>query len=301
METDELLYISVIITAYDRKEFLLNAIKSVVNQTLDKKYYEIIVIKNFRDENIDNFINENKINHILVDGTVGEFLHAGMDASRGEIICFLDDDDLFAKEKLRVIYREFKYHNNLCYYHDGHIVVNEKYQKLIKKIGNAISFNLSSISVRKSILNLNYLKKISANTDHFMYLSALEANKDIVNGKKTLTYYMYHSSSSRLIGNDINQIITYKKRILEKDLKQFEMFSGMFNAQKSIDYIYRKITNLEIDYYIFYGNKKPTNAIIILKKSDRPFYARLEIFLLYSLVRLHGSSRSLVIRMLLKY
>ena len=49
MNDNELPYISVIITAYNRKDFLFNAIKSVVNQTLDKKYYEIIVIKNFED------------------------------------------------------------------------------------------------------------------------------------------------------------------------------------------------------------------------------------------------------------
>jgi glycosyltransferase involved in cell wall biosynthesis len=294
-------YISVIITAYDRKKFLLHAIKSAVHQTLSRMHYEIIVIKNYSDEKIDNFIDKYDIKHILMDGIMGEFLYAGLKASRGEIICFLDDDDLFAKEKLRAIYREFKYHSNLCYYHDDHIVVNEKYQKLIKKIGNSISFNLSSISVQKDIINADNLKKIEYNPDHFMYLSALEANKDIVNGKKKLTYYMYHSSASHLIENDINQIITYKKRNLELELKQFEMFSGMFSSQKSIDYIQEKIIDLEIDYYIFYGNKKPMNPIIIFKKSDRPFYARLEIFMLYSLVRLHGSFRSLVIRMLLKY
>ena len=44
MNDNKLPYISVIITAYNRKEFLLNAIKSALNQTLDKKYYEIIVI-----------------------------------------------------------------------------------------------------------------------------------------------------------------------------------------------------------------------------------------------------------------
>jgi len=65
MENDKLPYISVIITAYNRKEYLLNAIKSVINQTLDKKYYEIIVIKNFNDKNIDDFINENKIISII--------------------------------------------------------------------------------------------------------------------------------------------------------------------------------------------------------------------------------------------
>ena len=48
-------YISVIITAYNRKEYLLDAINSVINQTLDKKYYEIIVIKNYNDSKIDDF------------------------------------------------------------------------------------------------------------------------------------------------------------------------------------------------------------------------------------------------------
>ena len=58
-------YISVVITAYDRKVFLLNAIKSVLSQTLDKTYYEIIVIKNFKDDNIDDFIKKNKVIGII--------------------------------------------------------------------------------------------------------------------------------------------------------------------------------------------------------------------------------------------
>ena len=74
MEIDKLPYVSVIITAYNRKEFLLNAIKSVLNQRLDKKYYEIIVIKNFRDKNIDDFIKDKKIKEILIEGTMGLFI-----------------------------------------------------------------------------------------------------------------------------------------------------------------------------------------------------------------------------------
>jgi len=38
-------YISVIITAYNRKEFLLDAFNSALNQTLDRSKYEIIVTK----------------------------------------------------------------------------------------------------------------------------------------------------------------------------------------------------------------------------------------------------------------
>jgi glycosyltransferase involved in cell wall biosynthesis len=40
-------YISVIITAHNRKEFLKEAIQSALNQTLERSNYEILVIKNF--------------------------------------------------------------------------------------------------------------------------------------------------------------------------------------------------------------------------------------------------------------
>ena len=46
-------YISVIITAYDRKKYLLGAVRSALDQMLSKDLYEVIVVKNFRDEGID--------------------------------------------------------------------------------------------------------------------------------------------------------------------------------------------------------------------------------------------------------
>ena len=46
-------FISVIVTAYNRKEFLLQAVSSALRQTLPREYYEVIVVKNFEDEEID--------------------------------------------------------------------------------------------------------------------------------------------------------------------------------------------------------------------------------------------------------
>ena len=93
MENNKLPYISVIITAYNRREFLLNAIKSVLSQTLDKKYYEIIVIKNFQDDIIDNFISENNIKGIIsTDNSLGGKLIEALNVATGEIISFLEDD-----------------------------------------------------------------------------------------------------------------------------------------------------------------------------------------------------------------
>ena len=289
-------YISVIITAYNRESFLLNAIKSAVNQTINKRHYEVIVIKNFKEHTVDEFIDNHNIKNIFMDGSVGKFLYSGVSVSTGEIISFLDDDDLFSKDKLQVVYNKFKSNNNLCYYHNAHITVNEQYQKFDSKLGRSITFNLSSISVRKSILNLNNLKKINSNTDHFMYLSALESDNNIIADKEELTYYMFHNSVSHIDTDDINLFIKSRNPDLEQDIKPFVMFSKMFISKKAKNYMKQKITNIEIDYYILGENKKPVNPLNILKKCDRPFSARLEILFAYILVRLNHNFRNIIIK-----
>jgi glycosyltransferase involved in cell wall biosynthesis len=291
-------YISVIITAYNRKEFLLNAIKSAVNQTLDKKIYEIIIIKNFEDKAIDEFIAQYNIKNINMEGTIGEFIAAGVSLSAGEIISFLDDDDLFSKDKLEIVYKKFKSNYNLVYYHNNHITINEKYQELEINIGKSIAFNMSSISVRKFILNLDHIKKINFAQDHFMYLSALESNQTIVIGKENLTYYMFHNSISNIYTEDINEFITYKSANMEQSIKPFIIFSKMFISRKAKNYIKQKIANQEIVDYFFGKTKKPENVLDIFKKGDRPFSSSLKIYAAYLLVRVHYNFRHIIIKKL---
>ena len=80
--------LSVVIVAYNRKKYLLNAIWSVLNQTISSSLVEVIVIKNFEDRNIDQFCTENNVKEILMDGTIGEYLARGVRESHGEIISY---------------------------------------------------------------------------------------------------------------------------------------------------------------------------------------------------------------------
>ena len=103
-ETDKP-YISVIITAYNRKEFILDAVNSVINQSLERSKYEIIVVKNYLDDTIDKFLHENNIIDLYTDRKpLGAKIANGIEKSKGEVICFLEDDDLFLPEKLYEIY-----------------------------------------------------------------------------------------------------------------------------------------------------------------------------------------------------
>jgi Glycosyltransferases, probably involved in cell wall biogenesis len=170
MDSRELPYISVIITAYNRKEFLLNAIKSAVNQTLDKKYYEIIVIKNFQDENIDNYLLENNIKGIISDDiSLGGKLNEALNVAKGNVISFLEDDDLFLENKLDTVHNKFKKDANIVYYHNRHVPINKDGKTIEVKIKYSPDFNMSCISVRKSVLNLHNIKTITYGQDTFIF------------------------------------------------------------------------------------------------------------------------------------
>lgn len=105
---------SVIIIAYDRQDYLLGAVKSVLKQDYHKGETEIIVVKAFRDEETDATLAENGVRNIYMNETsIGLKFRVGIMASKNEIICFLEDDDLFLPSKLSTIASIFMEHPNI--------------------------------------------------------------------------------------------------------------------------------------------------------------------------------------------
>lgn len=52
--------LSVVITAHNRRKFLRAAVDSVLSQSLARSEYEVIVVKNFRDQNLDRYFAKKK-------------------------------------------------------------------------------------------------------------------------------------------------------------------------------------------------------------------------------------------------
>ena len=166
-----MIYISVLITAYNRKEYLIKAVDSALKQSLNRSYYEIIVIKNFKDDQIDDYLSYNDIKNIILEGTEGDYISTGIKESKGKIISFLDDDDLFDNEKLEYLYDMFNKYKDLIYLHNAYLeiddngnsldlkpsdvksnfndfIINQKDNKsIIFGLKHEADFNLSSISI----------------------------------------------------------------------------------------------------------------------------------------------------------
>lgn len=116
--------ISIIICTYMRGEKLIDAIWSVVRQSMSKKEYEIVIVdnapftSNIRSD-IEYFKNkypeyEDFIRYIAVPQKGLSYArNAGMWNAKGEYLLFIDDDVLADYYLLEEIYTAFKYHPNM--------------------------------------------------------------------------------------------------------------------------------------------------------------------------------------------
>ena len=108
-------FFSVVIPTYNHEVFLEKAVKSVLNQTFSD--YEIIIIDNYSDDNTENLIkNLNNKNIKFIKnrnhGILAKSRNIGIEQSKSEWIAFLDSDDIWWQDRLKVLFDFIKKHNN---------------------------------------------------------------------------------------------------------------------------------------------------------------------------------------------
>jgi len=216
--------LSVLVRAYDRKTFLLQGLRSLVDQTLSRDKYEVIVVKNFSDREIDAFIEENGMIDLKTDEIgLGSSLYSGLKRSSGDVISFLDDDDLFLPWKLERVYELFS-SSALGYYHNSVKIIGERtdvkdvnVQRGERKpfpliritasdmeggirrdlLESPMWFNNSSITVRRELIErfAEQFKSIRILTDlFFLHISHLYG-AEMVFDPEILTLYRRHGNN----------------------------------------------------------------------------------------------------------
>lgn len=110
--------ISVIISSYNRADYIINAIDSLYNQTIDKTGYEIIVVDNNSTDNTESLCRQYIATHtdtriiFLKETSQGSSYsrNAGARAARGELLTFIDDDAVAFPDFLEKIMAFFTVH-----------------------------------------------------------------------------------------------------------------------------------------------------------------------------------------------
>lgn len=307
---DKPIFISVIIIAYRRKEFLLNALKSVINQTLDKKYYEIIVIKNFKDGIIDNFIENKTIKNILsINESLGGKLSEALNYASGNVISLLEDDDLFTEDKLEHVYNLFKNNNKLDFYHNAHFVnsignISKSYWYLISDKKNYIKFfkkfyrkgggfNLSSMSIRKEFMLtfINSVSNITYGVDNIILYFILDKMVMFMMDNKKLTIYRFQTSYSRNL-ESYSDFAQANAQVTNLYLKSISQLSMLMKSSESIKLINGETTVLKLRLCIAEDRKYDNlikNLRTILKYSWLGITSKIMLISLYTLSRMNYS------------
>lgn len=203
--------VSVVIPSFNRLDYLLRAIESVLNQTYSKT--EIIVVndgsteegylehKYIKDIKQINLEQNQKIINGFGPGNIRNF---GINKASGEWVAFLDDDDLWLKDKLEIQLNHLK-GTNLKMSSTDALIGNGIYNEKLKY---------------KSLLNDYYYKKIK---------KAVFRNYFINRFKKLI----YPETFTKDFITTVNPIIT-STVLLDKDL--INQLNGFRNLPYAADY-----------------------------------------------------------------
>ncbi len=235
-------YASILITNYNKCNYIKNTIKSCLNQNYQKK--EILVFDDCSSDNSLEILNDFRKKIILIKNKKKKFQSGPLNQiygliklfkkSKGEIIFFLDGDDFFKRNKISSIFKIFEMNQNIDFIQDVPYLENKKIFKTLKIKKHKISiwpqfYPTSCISLRRKFMLdfLNHIKKnnfenleIDARLSMFAFLK-----KKFLVLNKSFTVYNFDKSG-----------ITsgYKKFSISWWKKRNEAFNYLFILHKKL-------------------------------------------------------------------
>jgi teichuronic acid biosynthesis glycosyltransferase TuaG len=202
--------VSIIIPYYNKREYITATVHSVLKQTYKK--IEIIIIYDDQQKKDLKFIKnlvslDKRIVLILNKKSLGAGLsrNKGIKKSKGKYISFIDADDIWEKNKLKLQIKYMKKKNYLIS-HTSYKIIDKENNILKSQIArdfNNISellkscdIGLSSVVAKKDIFNDQCsFASLKTKEDFVLWLSLLKQNIKIGSLKKNLMYWRKLDSS----------------------------------------------------------------------------------------------------------
>jgi teichuronic acid biosynthesis glycosyltransferase TuaG len=230
--------VSVIIPYFKKINYIEKTINSVLNQSY--KNFQIIII--YDDSNLNDLKYLKKLykkNHKIIILTNPKNLGAGisrnigMRHAKGDFIAFLDSDDLWKKDKLK-IQIEFMKKNNIECSHTSYEIIdkNEKIcgkriSRNFNKVNDLIKscdIGLSTVVLSKKIIKSNLqFPNLKTKEDFVLWLNILQLKIPIISINRTLTSWrkLDKSLSSSLTQKLIDAFKVYHKHMKFNVIKSF--------------------------------------------------------------------------------
>ncbi|MCI4348251.1 MAG: glycosyltransferase family 2 protein, partial [Thermoplasmata archaeon] len=112
--------LTVVITAHQRREFLRDAVESVVRQRSESLPIQIVVVKDFVEESLESFLRDSGILTLYPEqDSLGHWLTQMLPHAAAPVLAFLDDDVLFLPGKLEAIDHQFQQRPRCGFYRNA--------------------------------------------------------------------------------------------------------------------------------------------------------------------------------------
>ena len=239
-------FVSIILPFYKKKEYIGEAISSVLSQTF--KDYEIIIIYDETDDSnleyIKSIIKNNEKIKVIVNERnygAGESRNIGIKNSKGNFIAFIDADDIWNKDKLETQV-EHMIENDIQASHTSYDIINMNGATISRRSAKTVSYEdllvscdigLSSVIIKKDILSEDCkFANLQTKEDYVLWLKL--AKKGIVFHGIDKSFLKWRKLKNSLSSSTIRKLLDGYK-VYNKYLK--------FNFMKSLFYLIRLSLN----------------------------------------------------------
>jgi len=174
--------VSVIIPTYNHAQFISEAIESVLCQSYNN--LELIVVDNYSEDNTKQVVKsfqDNRVNYYPFHnkGIIAASRNYGISKSKGDIIAFLDSDDVWTKDKIEKQVKHLLLDSVICVASNftpiGDVVLWRNHLKF--RVGELYQdFSYNEIVLNNPIVNSSVIML----KDSFVKLNGLDENPDFV-------------------------------------------------------------------------------------------------------------------------
>lgn len=209
--------ISVIVPVYNQELYLSRCLRSLLDQSLDKEKYEIIVINDGSKDNTSKILKKFNQEIQIITNKKNKglpfSLNKGIKASKGRFIVRVDSDDYVNKEFLNYLQMHLLYNNEMDAVSSDYYLVDDKENILSRMdaskhpIGCGIMFRLENL-IKVGL----YDKTFRVQEDKDLRIRFLKKFKI---ERLPLPLYRYRRHLNNITNNKANMIKHYK-RLLKK-------------------------------------------------------------------------------------